>query len=102
MHWQCLAYAVWEQIVGIAMIVTLLVLFRNRFNRQGKLAKAMSDSSYATYIIHPIVVVFLTLAIRSVKMFPLLKFTMTGLIAVPLSFALGNAVRRLPQARRIL
>ena len=101
-HWQCFAYALWEQFVGIGIIIVLLVLFRNRFNRQGKLAKAMSDSSYATYIIHPLVVVFLALAIRNVKMFPLLKFTLTVLIAVPLSFALGNIVRRLPLARRIL
>ncbi len=100
-HWQCFAYAVWEQILGMAMIVALLVLFRNRFNRQGKLAKAMSDSSYATYIIHPAVVVFLALAMRNIQVFPLLKFAATVFIAVPSSFALGNILGRLPAARRI-
>ena len=102
LHWQCFAYAVWEQFVGIAMIIVLLVLFRNRLNRQGKLAKVMSDSSYTTYIIHSLVVVFLALAIRNVQMLPLLKFVLTVLIAVPLSFALGSVVRQLPLARRIL
>ncbi|MEA3226693.1 MAG: acyltransferase family protein [Planctomycetota bacterium] len=101
-HWQCFAYAVWEQFVGIAMIIALLVLFRNRLNRQGKLAKGMSDSSYAAYIIHAPVVVFLALALRNVHMFPLLKFALTVLIAVPACFTLGNVIRRLPVARRIL
>ncbi|UCF14873.1 MAG: acyltransferase family protein [Phycisphaerales bacterium] len=102
MHWQCLAYTVWEQIVGIAMIIALLVLFRNRFNRQGQLAKTMSDSSYATYIIHPLVVVFLALAIRHIALYPLLKFALAGMICVPSCFALGNIIRKLPLARRIL
>jgi surface polysaccharide O-acyltransferase-like enzyme len=102
LHWQCFGYAIWEQFVGFSMIIALLVLFRNRLNRQGKLAKIMSDSSYTTYIIHSLVVVFLTLAIRNVQMFPLLKFGLTVLIVVPLCFALGNLIRQLPLARRIL
>ena len=102
LHWQCLAYAVWEQFVGIAMIIALLVLFRNRLNRQGKLAKVMSESSYATYIIHSLVVVFLALVIRNVQMLPLLKFALTVLIAVPLSFSLASVIRQLPLARRLL
>ncbi len=102
LHWQCFAYAVWEQFVGIAMIIALLVLFRNRLNRQGKLAKIMSDSSYTTYIIHSLVVVLLTLSIRNVEILPLLKYALTALIAVPLCFTLANFIRKLPLARRIL
>ena len=34
-HWQSLAYALWEQFIGLALIVALLVWFRTRFNRQG-------------------------------------------------------------------
>jgi fucose 4-O-acetylase-like acetyltransferase len=102
LHWQSFAYAVWEQFLGIAMIIALLVLFRNRLNRQGKVAKATSDSSYATYIIHAPVLLFLALAMRNVQMFHLLKFALAVLIAVPLCFALGNVIRKLPLARRIL
>lgn len=102
LHWQCFAYAVWEQFVGVAMIIVLLVLFRNRLNRQGKLAKVMSDSSYTTYIIHSLVVVFLALVIRNVQILPVLKFALTVLIAVPLSFSLASVIRQLPLVRRIL
>ena len=101
-HWQCFAYAVWEQFVGVAMIISLLVLFRNRFNRQRKAAKAMSASSYTAYIVHAPVLVLLTLAIRNITLYPLLKFALAGPIAILLCFALGNFIRQLPLARQIL
>ena len=101
-HWQCLAYAAWEQFAGVAIIIALLVLFRKRLNCQGKLAKAMSASSYTAYIIHAPVAVLVALAIRNVTLYPLLKFALAVLISVPLCFALGNLIRQLPLARRIL
>lgn len=102
LHWQCLAYSVWEQFIGVAMIIGLSVLFRRRLNRQGRLAKIMSTSSYTAYIIHAPALVLLALAIRSITLYPLLKFALAVLIAVPLCFALGNFIRQLPLARRIL
>lgn len=101
-HWQCFTYALWEQSLGCAMIITLLVFFRERLNRQKRLAKAMSASAYTAYIIHGPILVLLTLAIRKVGLYPLAKFGLAAVIAVPLCFGLGNVIRKLPLARRIL
>jgi fucose 4-O-acetylase-like acetyltransferase len=101
-HWQAFAYALWEQITGLAMMVGLLVLFRERFNRQGHLAKEASAASYAAYILHAPVLILFTLAVRDVRIYPLLKFALVALITVPMTFALGAVVRRLPLARRVL
>jgi surface polysaccharide O-acyltransferase-like enzyme len=101
-HWQCLAYSVWEQFVGVAMIVALLVLFRERLNHQGAVAKAASASTYTAYIIHAPVIVLLALALRNVRLYPLLKFSLVAAVAAPICFALGNFIRKLPPARRIL
>ncbi|MBN2316093.1 MAG: acyltransferase family protein [Sedimentisphaerales bacterium] len=102
LHWQCLAYSIWEQFVCVAVVIGLLVLFRKRFNRQGTIVKAMSDSSYTAYIIHAPVIILFTLAVRSVTLYPLLKFAVVVPIAVALSFALANVIRQLPLARKIL
>ena len=102
LHWQCFAYSVWEQFVGVAMTVALLVLFRERLNRQGTLAKAASASTYTAYIIHAPVIVLLALALRNVGLYPLAKFGLVAAVAVPICFALGNFIRKLPLARRIL
>lgn len=101
-HWQALAYAIWEQLTGVAMIVGLTVFFRERFNRQGHLAKEASTGSYAAYIIHTPVIILFALAVRNIAIYPLLKFALVALILVPLCFALGAGLQRLPLARRIL
>jgi glucan biosynthesis protein C len=101
-HWQCFAYALWEQFFGVAMIVGLLVLFRERLTSQGKLARAMSASSYTAYIIHAPVIILLALAMRPINLYPLVKFGLAVCIAVPACFGLGNVIRKLPLARRIL
>jgi hypothetical protein len=101
-HWQAFAYAMWEQMVGVLMIVGLLILFRERVNCQGPLAREASAGSYTVYIIHTPVVILVTLAVRDVCIYPLLKFALVALVTVPMTFALGAVVRRLPLARRIL
>ena len=42
------------------------------------------------------------LVLRNVDMYPLLKFGLAVLIAVPLSFVLGNLIRKLPYTDRVL
>jgi glucan biosynthesis protein C len=101
-HWQCFALAVWEQFTGVAMIIALLFLSRKYFNRQGNISKAMSASAYTAYIIHAPVVILVAVALRNNSLYPILKFALAVLIAVPLCFALANVIRRLPPARRIL
>jgi len=102
LHWQSLAYAVWDQVVGVPMVVGLLVLFRERISRQTPFMRSLADSTYAVYIIHAPVVVLLILALRGVRLYPLLKFALALLVIVPVCFALANVIRKLPAARRIL
>lgn len=101
-HWQALAYAMWDQLTGVAMMIGLIVLFRERFNRQGRLLKEASAASYTAYIIHAPVLILFTLAVRNITLYPLLKFALAALILVPLCFMLGAGLRRLPLARQIL
>ena len=102
LHWQAFAYATWEQVTGVAMIVGLTVLFRERLNRQGALAKETAASSYTVYIIHAPVVILLTLAVRDIQIYPLLKFVLAAATTVPLCFLLAAGIRRLPLARNVL
>jgi fucose 4-O-acetylase-like acetyltransferase len=102
LHWQCLAYALWEQVAAVAIIIALLVLFRKRLNRQGRLTRTASASAYTVYIIHGPIIILVALAIRQVTLYPLLKFALAVLICVPLCFATANVIRKLPAAEKIL
>ncbi len=102
LHWQSLAYAMWDQAVGVPMAVGLLVLFRERAGRGTPFIRSLADSTYTVYIIHAPVVVLLTLALRGLRLYPLLKFALALLVIVPACFALASIIRRLPEAKRIL
>jgi glucan biosynthesis protein C len=101
-HWQSLAYSVWEQFMCLAMVVTLLVWFRTRLNQQGSLAQKMSAAAYATYILHRPTIILLAIALSSIKLDLALKFVLVAPLAVALSFLVGYAIKRLPIARSIL
>jgi glucan biosynthesis protein C len=102
LHWQSLYYSVWEQFMCMAMVVTLLVWFRTKFNRQGSLARKMSAAAYATYIFHRPTITLLALALVSIRLDLALKFVLVAPLAVALSFLVGYVVKQLPIARDIV
>jgi glucan biosynthesis protein C len=102
LHWQALTYAVWEQFLCVGLVISLLVWFRQRYARQGGLARALSANAYAVYVIHAPILVFVAVALRDVQAYPLLKFALAALICVPSCFLVAEAIRRLPVARRVL
>ncbi len=101
-YWQALIYALWEQFIGIAIILTLLSIFREKYNAQGKALEAMSKSAFTVYIIHVPIIVFLALSLRGFAMNPFLKLALVAIPAVAVCFLIGNCVRKLPSLRKIL
>jgi len=102
LHWQSFAYAVWGEFMCVAMTITLLVWFRKRFAEQGPLAKAMSGGAYATYVFHPMIIVWLAIALRGIKLDMAIKYVLVVPFAVGLAFLTGYLVKKLPVARDIL
>ena len=101
-HWQSFVYSIWEQLMCVAMVITLVVWFRKRFNNQNTLGKALSSGAYATYVIHAPVIVLLALALIGIQLDLALKFVLVAPFAVGLSFLVGYLIKKLPLARNIL
>jgi glucan biosynthesis protein C len=102
LHWQALVYALWESFLVVGVCIGLLVLFRTRWNRQGRLAKGLAANAYTVYFIHPLVIVSFAYAFQAVALYPLLKFVIAVLIALPLCFLISSFIRKIPLAGRIL
>ncbi len=102
LNWQAMAYALWEAFLCMGMCIGLIYAFRRDLNRQGRLAKFLSPNAYIAYIIHAQMITFTALLLRNVELYPLLKFGLVALIGVSLSFVLGNLIRKLPYADRVL
>ncbi|WP_438483953.1 acyltransferase family protein [Streptomyces sp. S186] len=100
--WQSLAAAVWESTFAMSIVVGLTVLFRERFNHQGRKAAFLSRHAFAVYLLHAPVLVGLGLAFRWLHAPAVVKFTLVGALALPLCWAVAYAVRRLPRADRVL
>ncbi len=101
-HWQALAYALWEQLFCLGMIITLLSHFKKNKNHQGQLAKELAASSYAVYIFHTPVLVLFTSLLRGLTLHPLIKILGSALPVLGLCFLSAGLIRRLPGFRSVL
>ncbi len=103
LHWQSLVYSTWEALVGTGLIAGLFVIFREKFNYQGRLAKLLADNVYTVYIIHAPVVIFFSYAVRNIYLYPLLKFALAAVLEVSLCFIISHLViRRIPYSEKVL
>jgi glucan biosynthesis protein C len=99
---ESLAYDVWEAFLCSGLCIGLLVLFRERVQFHGELARNLGNSTYAVYLFHVPVLVFLQYAILNTGMAAIIKFLVVTLGAVPLTFLLCNYFRRIPMVNRVL
>jgi surface polysaccharide O-acyltransferase-like enzyme len=101
-NWLALCFALWEAFVIVGVGMGLLVLFRERFNHQGRLAKELAADVYTVYLIHPVVLVAFASAFSVVALYPLLKWGIAVVVTIPLCFLISSGIRRIPLVNRVL
>ncbi|MFN8598089.1 MAG: acyltransferase family protein [Anaerolineae bacterium] len=102
LNWLSLAYSLWEGFMCVSMVIVVLIWFRQRFNHQGRLAKMMSDNCFAVYVLHPLIIVWLALALRGLQMNLSLKFLLVAPIAIALCYAVAYLIRKIPFVKGVL
>lgn len=101
-YWQALAYSLWEPFAAFGIILFLLTRFHRYLNRDRILLQALSESSYTAYIIHPPVIVGVSLLAHGIAAPPMLKFAAVGIIGIIICFTLSYMITRIPGTRRVL
>ncbi len=102
LNWLSLAYSLWEGFICVAMVITVLAWFRRRLNHQGRLARAMSETCFSVYVLHPLIIVPLALALSGIQLNLGLKFVLVAPVAVALCYLIAYYIRKLPFFRSIL
>ena len=103
MYWQSVASALWGTAVGMALCIGLLTLFRDRCNRQTPLVKFCADNAFAVYVTHAPITIALSLAVKSVHLFPLAKFFAMDILGLTFCFlCAGLVIRKIPLLKTIL
>ncbi|MCP3682859.1 MAG: acyltransferase family protein [bacterium] len=100
--WQSLLLSFWETIAGISIIISLLSIFKKRFDTQGRLARWASPNYYGAYIFHAIVIVSLMVPLLGVAIPSSLKALIVAILAVPLCFIVTALVRKLPFVNKVI
>jgi glucans biosynthesis protein C len=100
--WQSAAYSFWESFFCIGICMGLLVLFRDKFNYQGRKAKFLSDNAFGVYVFHTPVLVFISMLFKDIIIYPFLKYLLVAAIAIPLSFLVSYFLRKIPGVAYII
>jgi glucans biosynthesis protein C len=91
-----------ESALAVGVVLGLLVLFRERLDRQGRRLRFLSTHAYTVYVIHPVVLVALGYALSGVQATAVAKFALLAVLGVPLCWVVAFLVRALPGARKVL
>jgi len=101
-HWQSAVYAIWDSIFAVGVCLGMITFFRRFSNRQSWFGQFLSQQSYAVYVIHIPIVVFLVYVIRGITVGNLLKFGLASMVIVPVCFVIAAAIRKIPGVSQII
>jgi hypothetical protein len=102
-HWEAVVFAVVDGAVAVALSLWAMAWFERRWNGPPtRVTAAAARGSYATYVLHPVPMVLLSWLFAPLEVAPEWKFVAVAALAVPLCFAVGYAVTRLPGVSRVL
>ncbi|HZG74699.1 MAG TPA: hypothetical protein VEZ72_02460 [Paenibacillus sp.] len=102
MNVQAFVYAMWEPFVGFGIILFLLRRFASRNRAPTPLQRAQNDAAFGAYIVHPLLVVAISLAFVGSPLHPAIKCILVAAASIPLCFAAAWLLRICSGASRIL
>jgi surface polysaccharide O-acyltransferase-like enzyme len=62
----------------------------------------LSPNAYTAYLVHEPIITTIAIAVGFIVIHPLLKFSLMGLVTVPLVFIASALIRKIPFTDRVL
>jgi fucose 4-O-acetylase-like acetyltransferase len=100
--WASICGMVLYGIISVAFTVWFTALIRARWTGDGPLRARAGRASYATYVLHPLVLTAIMVLFASLALTPELTFLAVAVVAVPVCFLAGYAATRVPGISRVL
>jgi peptidoglycan/LPS O-acetylase OafA/YrhL len=101
-HWQSTAYALWDSIFAVGMCLAAITFFRRFFSGESGFGRFLSQQSYAVYIIHIPIIVFLVYALKEIDLGAIPKFGLAALVVLPTCFVVAYLLRKIPGVSRVI
>jgi fucose 4-O-acetylase-like acetyltransferase len=100
--WLVMLNVVLYSIISVAVTVWFTALIRARWSGGGPLRACAGRASYATYVLHPLVLTAIMVVFASLALVPELKFLVVAVVAIPVCFLAGYAATRVPAIFKVL
>jgi peptidoglycan/LPS O-acetylase OafA/YrhL len=95
-------YALWDPLVACGVILGILWAARTYWSKAAPLTTWLARNAYGAYIVHPPIVVGVSLVAATWMLNPLVKFVAVGTAASIGSFFTAAVLRSIPGARQVL
>jgi glucans biosynthesis protein C len=95
-------FALLDGVVAISLSLWFVLWIRRRWPTHGLLLGKAARGSYATYLLHPLVLTTIMVTLAPLPLPPELKFVLVSLLGVTACFTVGYALTRVPGVSRIL
>lgn len=95
-YWQAAAYGFWESVFCAGVSLGLIVFFRDKLNFRNRLTGFLSDNYFGVYVFHAPILIFISITLRHIYIYPLLKILIVGTLAIISSFLFSYIIKKLP------
>jgi peptidoglycan/LPS O-acetylase OafA/YrhL len=102
LHWQSLAYALWEAFTAVGFSIGLIAFLKKHADTENGFTRFFAANSFGIYVLHAPILIFVSLLLQSWKAAPLLKFPLAGAAALALSLGSSALLRLIPPVRAVL
>ncbi len=96
------SFAIVYGVVSVSFTLWCLAWFGRRWTGLVPMVARAGRASYATYLLHPVVLTSVMVGLWWVPLVAPLKLVLVALVGVPLCFLAGYAATRAPGLRRVL
>jgi len=100
--WPTMLGTILYGIISVAFTVWFTAMIRARWSGGGPLRARAGRASYATYVLHPLVLTAIMVLFASLALAPELTFLVVAVVAVPACFLAGHAATRVPGISTVL
>ncbi|HZW04249.1 MAG TPA: acyltransferase family protein, partial [Anaerolineaceae bacterium] len=102
LSWQSAAFMLWVGLFSVSISMTLILWLRDRKKPQRRVMAFAGPNSYGVYLIHPLVLVPVSVAASVLPIPPLLKFVVVLPMVIILTFVVAAGLRQIPGLKSIL
>ncbi len=100
--WPTILFALLDGAVAVSLSLWFICWVRRRMPGHGPLLGKAARGSYATYLIHPLVLTTIMVLFAPVALAPEIKFVLVAVAGVAVCYLAGYALTRLPGVAKVL